>query len=48
MYVADGDYGFLVKTRFRDGKEPKDVFGYIHNKIDAKYGEITTYYKYRK
>ncbi|MEM4839493.1 MAG: Lrp/AsnC ligand binding domain-containing protein, partial [Candidatus Micrarchaeaceae archaeon] len=48
VYVADGDYGFLVKTRFRDGKEPKDVFGYIHNKIDAKYGEITTYYKYRK
>ncbi|MGC8537539.1 MAG: Lrp/AsnC ligand binding domain-containing protein [Candidatus Micrarchaeia archaeon] len=48
VYVADGDYGFIVKTRFRDGKEPKDVFGYIHNKIDSKYGEITTYYKYRK
>ena len=48
VYVTDGDYGFIVKTRFRDGKEPKNVFGYIHNKIDAKYGEITTYYKYRK
>ncbi|MGC8496364.1 MAG: Lrp/AsnC ligand binding domain-containing protein [Candidatus Micrarchaeia archaeon] len=48
VYVTDGDYGFIVKTRFRDGKEPADVFGYIHRKIDSKFGEITSYYKYRK
>ncbi len=48
VYVTDGDYGFIVKTRFRDGKEPTDVYNYIHNKIDSKYGEITSYYKYKK
>ena len=48
VYVTDGDYGFIVKTRFRDGKEPDDVYGYIHRKIDSKFGEITSYYKYRK
>jgi DNA-binding Lrp family transcriptional regulator len=48
VYVTDGDYGFIVKTRFRNGKEPHDVYGYIHNKIDSKYGEITSYYKYMK
>ncbi|EQD65943.1 hypothetical protein B2A_01369 [mine drainage metagenome] len=48
VYVTDGDYGFIVKTRFRNGNEPKDVYGYIHKKIDNKFGEITSYYKYRK
>ena len=48
VYITDGDYGFIVKTRFRDGKEPQDVYDYIHKKIDNKYGEITSYYKYRK
>ncbi|EQD63865.1 hypothetical protein B2A_02315 [mine drainage metagenome] len=48
VYVTDGDYGFIVKTRFRNGNEPKDVYSYIHNKIDNKFGEITSYYKYRK
>jgi hypothetical protein len=24
------------------------VYGYIHKKIDNKFGEITNYYKYRK
>ena len=48
IYVTDGDYGFIVKTRFGDGKEADDVYGYIHRKIDSKFGEITSYYKYRK
>lgn len=48
VYVTDGDHGFLVKTRFTDGKEPKDLSRFIKKRIDSKYGEVNAYFSYRK
>lgn len=48
VYVTDGAHGFLVKTRFSEGKEPKNVCDYITRKIDSKFGQVTAYFSYKK
>ena len=48
VYVTDGDHGFVVKTRFIDGKEPKGLCSYIHGNIDSTFEQATAYYRYRK
>ncbi len=48
VYVTDGAHGFLVKTRFSNGKEPKDLGSYIKRKIDSNYGEMNSYFMYNK
>jgi DNA-binding Lrp family transcriptional regulator len=48
VYLTDGDYGFVVKTRFINGKEPHDITRYIASHISPKFGRVTSYYQYRK
>lgn len=48
VLLSDGDYGYLVKVRFINGKEPVDVVNYLKEKIAVKYGVVDSYYQYRK
>lgn len=48
VFLADGDYGFIVKVRFLDGKEPVDVVNYLREKIAVRFGTVDSYYQYRK
>jgi len=48
VLVTDGDYGFIVKTCFIDGKTPDNVERYLSNKVGAKYGKCVSYYEYKR
>ncbi len=48
VFVTDGDYGFIVKTRFFEGKEPDDAYNYISKRLGSNFGKVTSYYQYRK
>lgn len=48
VFVTDGDYGFIVKTRFFDGKEPDDAYNYISKRLGSNFGKVTSYYQYSK
>ena len=48
VYVTDGAHGFLVKTRFSEGKEPKDLGDYLKRRVDKSYGEMNAYFTYKK
>ncbi len=48
VLLSDGDYGYLVKVRFTDGKEPVAVVNYLKDKVAARYGVVDSYYEYRK
>ncbi len=48
VFVTDGDYGFVVKARFSEGKEPDDAYTYISKKLGGSFGRVTSYYQYRK
>ncbi len=48
VLLSDGDYGYLVKVRFENGKEPVDVVNYLKEKIAVRYGVVDSYYQYRK
>ena len=46
VLLTDGAYGFIVKVRFTNGKEPRDVVDYIKEKISDRFGTVDSYYKY--
>ena len=48
VYVTDGDYGYLVKTRFDGEKDPDDAASYIRKNIGKRFGSVTSYFNYRK
>ena len=48
VFVTDGDYGFVVKTRFFEGAEPDDAYNYISKRIGNNFGKVTSYYQYKK
>ena len=48
VLVTDGDYGFLVKTRFSKEKDISEAERYIQNNIDRKFGTVTSHYQYKK
>ena len=48
VFVTDGDYGFVVKTRFSNGKEPDDVSNYLSRTLGSSFGKVTSYYQYKK
>ena len=48
VFLTDGDYGFIVKARFFNGREPKDVTEYISRKISNNYGKVVSYFQYSK
>ncbi len=48
VLLSDGDYGFIVKVRLFDGKEPESVVSYLKEKIAVRYGIVDSYYQYKK
>ena len=48
VFVTDGDYGFVVKARFFDGKEQEDIQEYITKRLGGNYGMVTSHYQYKK
>ena len=48
IYLTDGDYGFLVKARFLNGKEPHDITRYIAGHVSTKFGRVTSYHQHNK
>lgn len=48
VFLSDGDYGFIVKVRFLDGKEPPDVENYLKENVATRFGTVDSYYRYRK
>ena len=48
VLVTDGDYGFLVKTRFSKERDISEAERYIQNNIDRKFGTVTSHYQYTK
>ena len=48
VFVTDGDYGFIVKTRFSEGKGSDDAYNYISKRLGSNLGEVTSYYQYKK
>jgi hypothetical protein len=48
VFLTEGDCGFIVKARFTNNKEPKDVVDYISKNVGSKYGKVVSYYEYRK
>jgi hypothetical protein len=48
VYLTEGNYGFIVRVRFSDEGVPKNVTDYISKNVSKKYGELTSYFEYRK
>ena len=48
VFLTEGDYGYVVKARFFNGKEPKDVTNYIAKAVDKKFGAVMSHMEYRK
>jgi hypothetical protein len=48
VLLTEGDCGFIVKARFVDGREPKDVAEYISKNVGSRYGMVVSYCEYRK
>lgn len=48
VYVTDGKYGYLVKTRFEEGRNLKQAVAYIQKHVDRKFGEVVSHFEYRK
>jgi hypothetical protein len=48
VFVTDGDYGFIVKTRFFDGMKSDGVHNYISKRLGSDFGRVTSYYQYKK
>ena len=48
VFLTEGDFGYVVKARFFNGKEPKDVTNYISKAVDNKFGEVLSHMEYKK
>ncbi len=48
VYITEGDCGYIVKARFMNEKEPKDIVRYISNNINQKFGKVTSFVQYTK
>jgi DNA-binding Lrp family transcriptional regulator len=48
VFLADGDYGFIVKVKFLYGEEPADVVDYLKTNVATGFSTVDSYYRYRK
>jgi DNA-binding Lrp family transcriptional regulator len=48
LYLTEGDYGFMLKTRFSDNKKPDEVERYLMKNVDPKFGAMVSYYRLKK
>jgi hypothetical protein len=47
VFVTDGDYGFVVRTKFGDSKSD-GAYSYLSKKFGGSFGKVTSYYQYKK
>jgi DNA-binding Lrp family transcriptional regulator len=48
VFVTDGDYGYIVKTRFSNGRDSKAAEQYLKKTVNRKFGVVTSYFQYKK
>ena len=48
VYLTDGDFGYIVKTRFDEENEPSDVERFLQKRLGNRYGKVTAFDKYGK
>ena len=46
VYLTDGDFGYIVKTRFDEENEPSDVERFLQKRLGNRYGKVTAFDKY--
>ena len=46
VFLTDGDYGYVVKARFDEEKEPSDVERFLQKRLGNRYGKVTAFDKY--
>ena len=46
VYLTDGDFGYIVKTRFDEENEPSDVERFLQKRLGNRYGKATAFDKY--
>ena len=46
VYLTDGDYGYIVKTRFDEENEPSNVERFLQKRLGNRYGKVTAFDKY--
>lgn len=48
VFLTEGEYGFMVKARVSGINGTENVADYISKSMGSKYGEVTSYFEYRK
>lgn len=48
VFLTEGDYGFIIKTRFFNGEEPKDIARYISRNVGSRFGKVVSHCTYSK
>ncbi|HUC39102.1 MAG TPA: Lrp/AsnC ligand binding domain-containing protein [Candidatus Acidoferrum sp.] len=48
VFLTDGDFGYIVKAKFRNGRAPDDIVDSMAKKMDSKFGKAVSYYQYTK
>lgn len=48
VFVTDGDYGYVVKARSLEGKEPDDTDRHLIKCIGGNFCKAVSYYQYKK
>ena len=47
VYLADGDFGYVVKAKCDGDKEPKELIRFI-DRTGASHGKAMTFYKFQR
>ncbi len=47
VYLADGDFGYVIKARMEEDKEPQELIRFM-DRTGASYGKATTFYKFQR
>lgn len=48
VFLTEGDCGFIIKARFLNDSEPKDVVEYISKRVGSEYGKVISHCEYVK
>ena len=48
VFLADGDYGFIIKVKRTNGKEMSGMINYLKQNVATRIGTVDSYYRYRK
>ncbi|MGC8649206.1 MAG: hypothetical protein ACP5UN_03255, partial [Candidatus Micrarchaeia archaeon] len=45
---GDDDYGILIQTKLKDGREHEEFLNFLKRRIKGKYGKLVSYYSVKK